>query len=376
MGVDARQVDLLFETAARHVREGELPSAQLALAWRGEVVASAAFGRVEVGGQVRDAGDQTLYVGFSTTKALTSVAAWRLMARGELETSATVASVVPEFGTLGKERVTIEQLMTHTSGFPEAPFHPLEWADQTRRAQRFATWRLDWEPGSRFVYHRGASFWTLAAVLERLAERDYREVVRDEVLRPLEIDGLVYGAPPELAGEAARVVHVGEAPPARQVASVGLKLPQDNAAGEAFNELYSTPEFTAVGVPGGGGLMTASGLALFYQALLEHRVVGEATQAEALRIRTGAMTDPMTGKAANRALGLVVAGDTDRPYRSFGYTNSPATFGHAGLGGQIAWADPASGRSFVFLTNGLDRNPLRMGMRGARLSTMAASCVT
>eukprot|EP01051_Picozoa_sp_SAG22_P017927 SAG22_NODE_2882_length_2126_cov_2.271337_3_plen_103_part_00 len=35
----------------------------------------------------------------------------------------------------------------------------------------------------------------------------------------------------------------------------------------------------------------------------------------------------------------------------FGYTNSSATFGHNGAGGQAGWADPATGISFAFVTN-------------------------
>ena len=83
----------------------------------------------------------------------------------------------------------------------------------------------------------------------------------------------------------------------------------------------------------------------------------------------------MTRQLANRALGLVIAGDDKRVFRAFSPGNSPAAFGHAGAGGQVAWADPASGLSFVFLTNGMDRNPLVMGTRGLKLSSAAVRCV-
>jgi CubicO group peptidase (beta-lactamase class C family) len=54
-----------------------------------------------------------------------------------------------------------------------------------------------------------------------------------------------------------------------------------------------------------------------------------------------------------------------------GRTVSPRAFGHNGAGGQVAWADPDSGLSFVFLTSGLDRHPLAHGRRGASLSNRA-----
>jgi CubicO group peptidase (beta-lactamase class C family) len=62
--------------------------------------------------------------------------------------------------------------------------------------------------------------------------------------------------------------------------------------------------------------------------------------------------------------------------RAFGRTVSPRAFGHAGAGGQLAWADPESGLSLCYLTNGLDRNPLREGKRGVAIASLAGLCTT
>jgi len=96
---------------------------------------------------------------------------------------------------------------------------------------------------------------------------------------------------------------------------------------------------------------------------------------EAFRIRTGSMKDPDRGMSANRALGIVIAGDDGRAnLRGFGRTNSAQAFGHPGFGGQCAWADPASGISFAYLTNGFDRNDLREGRRSVALCSLAGAC--
>ena len=83
----------------------------------------------------------------------------------------------------------------------------------------------------------------------------------------------------------------------------------------------------------------------------------------------------MVGVAANRSLGLGIAGDDGKAAfrQNFGRTCSPRTFGHAGAGGQIAWADPESGLSFVYFTNGLDTNLIRQARRGVALSSIAAT---
>ena len=85
--------------------------------------------------------------------------------------------------------------------------------------------------------------------------------------------------------------------------------------------------------------------------------------------------DRWTRVPANRALGVVIAGDDAKAnLRGFGHTQSPRTFGHNGAGGQVAWADPESGLSFAYVTNGLDDHILRQGRRGISLSSHAAVC--
>ena len=86
--------------------------------------------------------------------------------------------------------------------------------------------------------------------------------------------------------------------------------------------------------------------------------------------------DPLVGVPANRTLGLIVAGDDGNANRrGFGHTQSPRTFGHDGAAGQIAWADPESGLSFCYLTNGRDRHLIREARRTVGISSRAAGCV-
>jgi CubicO group peptidase (beta-lactamase class C family) len=58
----------------------------------------------------------------------------------------------------------------------------------------------------------------------------------------------------------------------------------------------------------------------------------------------------------------------------FGHTGSAFMFGHGGAGGQIGWADPVTGISFGFTTNGFDRHQLRQARRGVALSSRAGAC--
>jgi CubicO group peptidase (beta-lactamase class C family) len=138
---------------------------------------------------------------------------------------------------------------------------------------------------------------------------------------------------------------------------------------------FNNKEQRDLGVPGGGGITTPRHYALFYQQLL-HNNLG-IWDDEVLRDATSTVRnnfgDPLFNTPANRALGVVVAGDDGKAsMRGFGKTGSPRTFGHGGAGGQIAWADPDSGLSFCYVTNGLDQNMIREAKRGVALSSIAA----
>ena len=142
---------------------------------------------------------------------------------------------------------------------------------------------------------------------------------------------------------------------------------------EALLEFNRT-DVREVGVPGGGGVSDAADLCSYYQALL-HDPDG-LWDPTWLTDGTGnvrnTFRNPMTGEPANRTLGLVVAGDDGLSFmRGMGRTVSPRAFGHNGAAGQIAWADPDSGLSFVYLTNGLDQDFLRESRRVTGIASRA-----
>lgn len=380
IGIDPEKLDGLFQRAEKEVREGLLPSAQIAIARHGRIAGMRTFGRVTHQGREADATNDTLYCVFSSTKALTSAAAWMLIERGELDTSARVANLIPEFGTNGKEVVTVEQLFTHTAGFPMAPFLPTDFKDRDRRLETFAKWRLEWEPGSRFVYHPTSSMYVVAELIERISGVPYGEFVRTRIAQPLGLDDMWVGLPRERHARLADIEHVGKELTPEDFEAAGLPAPPVTEVTEDALQGFNHPAVREAGIPGGGGTMTAAELALFYQALLaDERGDGTGlwkpeTIRDARRIRSGDLRDPVFRKPANRGLGLMISGDETRNYRGFGHTNSPEAYGHGGAGGQIAWADPATGISFGYCTNGHDRNPIRQARRGIGLSSRAAAC--
>ena len=353
----------LVDTARRHVDEGTVPACQLAVARDGEVVLFEALG---------EATTNTRFCIFSATKPIVSAAVWLLIGDGLLDISAPVADYVPEFAGHGMERVTVEHVLLHTAGFPLAPMAHIEGADPARRRARFATWRLDWEPGSRFAYHFESAHWVLSDLLERLSGQDFRQFIERRLTDPLGLPR-VLGVPVDQQADIAPLVPTD-----------GDDGPTDAARGGEFSGdwrellLFAEPEGVAAGAPGGGAVMTAAELAIFYQGLL--RNPGELWPPDVLVDGTSnircRLPDEIFGVAVNRTIGLVVAGDDGQHvvrYGSFGQANSPRAFGHAGGLGQIGWADPAPGISFAYAQSGVGPHLVAAGSRAYELSTHAAA---
>jgi CubicO group peptidase (beta-lactamase class C family) len=381
LGIDPAKLEKLFERARREIDAGLLPSCQLAVARRGKLAAVRALGRARFGDVEREADADTLYVIFSCSKAITSAAAWLLVQEGKLGLGERVADAIPEFATNGKDAVTVEQLFTHTSGFPSAPSGPKDWASREALRARFARWRLNWEPGSRFEYHPSSSMWVIAALVEERSGLAFGEFVRTRIAEPLGLPDLRMGTPSEHHRRVADIAHAGTALTPDDFRARGWPVPPVTEVTEEAVERFNLAPVREVGVPGGGATTTAAALALFYQALLDGRTPdGRAlwspeTLALARSVRTGDLVDPVFGKRVHRGLGVVLAGDADRVFRGFGHGNSDEAFGHNGAGGQIAWADPATGVSFAYLTNGFDREIIRQARRGVALSSLAAELV-
>lgn len=373
LGIDSEKLEALYARAKRDVDDGTLKSAQVAVARHGRLAGVRTFGTVQHNGVETEvpATNDTLYAIFSSTKAIVGAATWTVCEDGLLNIDERVADIVPEFGSNGKDQITVEQVMLHIGGFPLAPFNPLDWDNRERRLDRFAQWRLNWEPGTKFEYHATSAHWVLAELIERRTGKDFRAYVRERILDPMGLDTFHLGLPAELNGRVADVRHL--VPPVPPPGGWGEVTPD---AIKAFNR----PEVRAVGVPGGGGVAGAAQLALFYQPLLNGGVTAggkRVMKAETIEWATTVRTkdfhrDLIFNLPVNRALTVVVAGDDGFAYqRGFGRSASPRAFGHGGAGGQIGWGDPETGISIGYTTDGFV-DDLTQGRRGVAISSLAA----
>lgn len=336
LGLDPARIVRLYEVIEGHVAEGRYPGAQIAISRHGRLAAFRTFGRARIG-PAAPAREDTLWLLFSQTKMVTAAALWQLVDQGALSFADRVSDHIPEFARNGKGEITIHQLLSHQGGFPNAQLGPEVWADHGKLREGVCNLTLEWTPGSQVVYHGASAHWTAAALIEAVTGRDYRDVIRQDLLDPLGIGDVFVGVPAEAQARCADMHHVRD----------GTMTPSEN---------NNAPEFRAAGVPGGGGYATAAGMAAFYQMLLAGgalngvRVLSPRVIQYATRNHSGERADGPTGIIQHRGMTPATRGTTPA-LRGMGTIAPPSTFGHGGAGSSYSWGDPESGLSFTYLSN-------------------------
>ena len=108
LGIDSERLEAVFARAKRDVDDGMLPAAQVAVARHGKLAGMRSFGSAVQGGVERPATDETLFHFFSSTKAVVASAVVAALRAGSCGSTSSVADIIPEFATNGKDVITVE----------------------------------------------------------------------------------------------------------------------------------------------------------------------------------------------------------------------------------------------------------------------------
>ena len=340
LGFDPNRLAQLEQRIESHIAQDRYPGAQIAIARHGSFALVRSFGKARLQPVSTNPDDDMLWLLYSQTKVIVAAALWQLVDRGILRFAGRIADHIPQFDRNGKEDITLHQLLTHQGGFPSATVPDEVWTNHELLRDSVCDFTLEWTPGSKVQYHSGSAHWVGAALIEAATGRDYRDVVRDDLLAPVGLDGDIFvGVPPNV-----------------QQRCADMYARDDDQDDQMVLTDRNTPEFRAAGVLDGGGYATAQGMAAFYQMLLAggsvngNRVLSPRVIQFATRNHTEERIDENMGMPMHRGLGPHVRGTTPS-IRGLGTIASPATFGHGGAGSSYSWADPDSGVSFSYLTN-------------------------
>lgn len=366
---DAAQIRNIVNRAREEVEEGLLPSCQIALAFESELICNEVFGEANL---------QTKYCLYSATKPLVAATLAMLIGEGLINLADPVSDYLPRFGENEKRFITVEQVMLHQSGIPNATLAPSVGNSRDERLRCMASWTLEWTPGQHYEYHPTSAHWIQAALIDELTGSDFRDVIQQRLTARIGLPRIL-GIPANEQASCAHAFLVGESANPEQMKSVyGVeKLPARDHLPELVLSM-NEPKNRELGVPGAGGFARAADIALFYQELLHnnHHVWSPEISADITSNVRSMLVERNSGLTAFRTVAMVTAGNDGWSHRrGFGSTVSPLAFGHDGAGGQLGWADPTSGISMCYTTNGFDRNEIRQPNRDASIASLAGSVI-
>jgi uncharacterized protein YbbC (DUF1343 family) len=348
------------EAVLESIARKDTPGAVVLVARKGRVVYRKAFGDRAIEPTREPMTVDTIFDLASLTKIVaTTTSMMILVERGKVSLADPVALYIPEFGKFGKERITIEQLMTHRAGLPPDN----EIADYVGKTidpiQKICELRLSYEPGTRFVYS-DVGFIVAAEIVRRVSGERIDSFAQNNIFSPLGLQDTHFFTPKvlEILGgelELLKFLVFTEKEPAFKSNNVLLRIaPTENREGRWMRgEVHDPRAYEMGGVAGHAGLFsTADDLAIFCQMILNK---GEYN---GVRILAPYSVDRMVSAqtlptSQMRGIGW----DVNTSYSSNRGDLFPVgTFGHTGFTGTSIWLDPASETFVVLLTNRVHPN--------------------
>ena len=321
----------------------------------------------------------SVFATMSVAKQFTNVLALSLVERGLLKLHAPVAELIPAFATLGKGKVNLYHLLTHTSGIMSAiPPVPVDVLTNIQKVVEYACGLpLESQPGERVNYSilLGHSIIAALCLAADGRGRSYTQMLREEVFEPLGMRDTNLGPRDDLNSRLC--------PVRVSYKDIPALLPK-----EAVEGLGSVLAMPGCELPGGGCITTIGDLHSFAEML---RRGGEL---EGARLLSPAMLDFCTRNhtgdkrnilfdmwigtrnwlayPASIGVGFFMRGEGNLP-GLFSVMNSPRTFGGFGAGSTGFTVDPERDLTFSFLSTGLMEDSYHFERVGVLASLVLAA---
>lgn len=307
----------------------------------------------------------SVVLAFSAAKGMVALLVAMQIEAGHLDPQAPVARYWPEFGVAGKSEITLHDVLTHTAGVPVLPISGLaDLLDPVALAGALASEPPAYPPRTARVYHILSYGTILAEVLRRVTGLGLGALLAERVATPLG-GSLWFGMPPaadsryrpSLMGpvESAPPPDVVTGPQAAACQAAYVSAEQiiplfERVDAVLGSETMNSPDFRRAEIGGGGLVSDARSLARVYGACVAEvdgvRLLQPATVERVSRDNLGGIAEPVCRAGAATTtrwgLGFEIAHDLCPML-------GPGSFGHAGMGGRLAFAHAPSRTGFAFV---------------------------
>lgn len=314
--------------------------------------------------------EDTLQLVFSTTKGITAICAHLLAQRGELDLDAPVVQYWPEFAAGGKENIPVRWLLSHRAGLPviDETVTPEDVYSWTGVVEKLAAQRPVWDPGTGHGYHALTFGWLVGEVIRRVTGKSVGAFLADEVAGPLGAEFFI-GVPESDEPRVSRLIELAGGIGGNVDEETVAALPEeiraivrgfadpDGLSQRALSVTkpplnFNSREVHAAEIPAANGITTARALAKIYAA-----TVGEV---DGVRLLDKETVDDLTREQSNGPDNVLIM--PTRFGSGFFLTSGFApllgdkSFGHAGAGGSLGFADPDAEVGFGYVMNRMQSN--------------------
>ncbi len=349
--IDATRLTRIDSTVEAAIQKANCPGAVVVVVHDDAVVYRKAFGHRQLVPSKEPMTFETVFDLASLTKPIaTGTSIWLLIERGQLKLTDPIAKHWPEFAANGKDGVTVEHCLLHTSGL--IPDNSIKDYVGTRDEMlaRVATLKLNAPLGTRFQYS-DVGFIALGELVKRISGKPVDAFAAENVFRPLKLNG------------------TGFKPATGPFAIAGLRDGKTIAG-----EVHDPRAFALGGVAGHAGLFgTADDLARYARMLLRG---GELDGVRILAPHTvKRFTEPRPVPGGLRSHGWDVDTSYSAPRGEF--FPRATGYGHTGFTGTSLWIDPPTKTAIVILTNRLHPDEKKGNVTELRrqIATIVASAI-
>lgn len=306
----------------------------------------------------REWAQDTLVPLASVTKTLLATMVLMTAQSGDLKPDLPISHLWPQFGTLGKEEITLEHALAHRAGIPafDRPVTLQQQIDRTPILDQLAGLQPVWRPGTAHGYHAITLGFLLTEVLRRATGSSEQPLARQLISGPLKADLHIGLAEEDLRRLAVTIPPADEygrddprfAKFAAQVEDPASLFYRSTFGSSAMSfEDMNDPRYQMLERPA-GGYATAGAVARFFAGLIGEvdgvRLLSPEWTDQARRLRSGG-TDQVWQLETTWGLGFLLPGGP------LWLDLGEQAFGHIGSTGALAFADPEHDLAFAYLPN-------------------------
>jgi len=343
--------DRIAPLVEKAIADKQLPGAVVLVGQGDQVLYRKAFGFITYSPAAAVTTPDTVFDLASLTKPLvTTTLIMQLVEQGELRLTDPVGKYLQQLVDAEVKKITILQLLTHSSGLADGFDRREFWQGKAGLDQQLAKLQLKTKADQQFVYS-DIGFILLGLVVEQITKQPLDLLAQQRIFKPLQMKN-------------SRYLPLDK--PSQDVAYVQRIAPTENLKGDAdYHKLlpnYAQPYLHAVvhdptalrlgGVAGHAGVFgTADDLALFAQMLLNKGELKGQKVLSPLAIQR--LLTPVVIGNQSRALGWDMQTGYSAPKGDLMPTGS---FGHTGFTGTSIWLDPTSRTYAILLSNRVHPN--------------------